>query len=172
MRKSLRMLALLLMLITSLTCGTMAVYTSSIDLTPLTIAAKRFVLGVNQGGQDEFDLKIGPGETVSYQFDVTNRNSSGDVSEVDMDLLIDADFSAIRSSLPNVEIALLLGSSKVATTDSSGALSYHSTSAFSASTAQELKFTLTFFWKDGDTPSSSSQVLPLTIYVKGVQHVS
>jgi len=171
MRKSLRFLVLLLMLITSLTCGTMAVYTSTIDLSPLTISAKRFVLGVNQGGQDEFDLKIGPGETVSYQFTVTNQDSSGNVSEVDMDLLVDADFSAILSGLPNVEIALLLNSSQVATTDSSGALSYHSSSIFSAYTAKELNFTLTFYWRDGDTPSSSSDVLPLTIYVKGVQHV-
>ena len=172
MKKSLRILVLLLMLITSLTCGTLAVYTSRIDLTPLAISAKRFVLGVNQGGQDEFDLRIGPGETVSYQFDVTNQNAGGNVSEVDMDLLIDADFSAIHATLPNVSIALLLNSTTVATADSSGSLSYHSASVFRASEAKELNFSLTFSWGAGDAPGSSSVVLPLTVYVKGVQHVS
>ena len=94
MRKSMRVLILILMLFTSLTAGTLAVYTSHVDLAPVTISAKRFVLGVNQGGQDEFDLKIGPGELISYQFVVTNEDSSGDTSEVDMDLQINADFSA------------------------------------------------------------------------------
>ncbi len=180
MKKSVRLLLLLLMLFTSLTCGTMAVYTSTIDLTPVVISAKRFVLGVNQGSQDEFDLRIGPGDLVSYQFDVTNQNANGDVSEVDMDLLIDADFSAIRASLPNVEIQLMLrtGSSniQVAAADASGILSYHSSSAFEASQAELMNFSLTFYWSDGDLPSSfingNSVVLPITVYVKGVQHVS
>ena len=180
MRKTLRVLFLLSMLFTSLTAGTLAVYTSRIDLSPVTVSAKRFVLGVNQGGQDEFDLRIGPGELVSYQFDVTNQGTGGEVSEVDMDLMIDADFTAIRASMPDVQISLLLrsGSSniEVATADSSGILSYHSTSAFSASVAQEMNFSLTFYWSDGDVSSSllegNSVVLPLTVYVKGVQHVS
>ena len=180
MRKTLRVLILLLMLFTSLTAGTLAVYTSRIDLSPVTISAKRFVLGVNQGGQDEFDLRIGPGELVSYQFDVTNQGTDGGVSEVDMDLMIDADFTAIRASLPDVEIKLLMnsgsGNIEVAAADSSGILSYHSSSAFSASAAKELNFSLTFYWSDGDVSSSliegNSVVLPLTVYVKGVQHVS
>lgn len=180
MRKAVRLLILFLMLVTSLTAGTLAVYTSRIDLAPVTISAKRFVLGVNQGGQDEFDLRIGPGELVSYQFDVTNQNSEGGVSEVDMDLQIEADFSAIRASLPNVEIQLMLRSGsnniQVASANSSGYLSYSSSSVFRANEAKELYFSLTFFWNDGDVPGSllegNAVVLPLTVYVKGVQHVS
>jgi len=180
MRKVVRLLILFLMLITSLTAGTLAVYTSRIDLAPVTISAKRFVLGVNQGGQDEFDLRIGPGELVSYQFDVTNQNSEGGVSEVDMDLQIEADFSAIRAGLPNVEIQLMLrtGSSniQVASANSAGMLSYSNTSIFRASAAKVLNFSLNFYWSDGDVPSSllegNAVVLPLTVYVKGVQHVS
>ncbi len=180
MRKTLRLLILTLILVTSMTAGTLAVYTSRIDLSPVAVSAKRFVLGVNQGEQDEFDLRIGPGELVSYQFDVTNQTTDGEVSEVDMELMIDADFSAIRTSLPDVQISLLLrsGSSniQVATADSSGILSYHNTSAFNASVAQEMNFSLTFYWGEGDISGSlldgNSVVLPLTVYVKGVQHVS
>ena len=164
MKKSVRLLLLLLMLFTSLTCGTLAVYTSRIDLTPVTISAKRFVLGVNQGSQDEFDLRIGPGDLVSYQFDVTNQNANGDVSEVDMDLLIDADFSAIRASLPNVEIQLMLrtGSSniQVASADSSGILSYHSSSAFEASQAELMNFSLTFTGATATFPARLSTGIP------------
>ncbi len=180
MRKPIRILLLLLMLVTSLTAGTLAVYTSRIDLAPVTISAKRFVLGVNQGGHGEFDLLIGPGELVSYQFIVTNENLNGEVSEVDMDLMINADFSAIRASLPNVEIKLLMQSggsdTQVAAANSAGLLSYQSTSLFRASQAQELHFSLTFYWGDGELPGSfldgNAVVLPVTVYVKGVQHVS
>ena len=174
MRKYTRVLILLLMLCTSLTAGTLAVYTSRIDLTPVTISAKRFVLGVDQGGQDEFDLRIGPGETVSYQFVVTNENASAEVSEVDMDLYISADFSNIRASMPSVGIQLLLNGSQVAAADSAGSLSYYGASVFQASQAKDLDFTLTFDWSggSGSAVDGNSVVLPLTIYVKGVQHVS
>lgn len=175
MRKSVRILILVLMLFTSLTAGTLAVYTSRIDLTPVTIAAKRFVLGVNQGGQDEFSLQIGPGELVSYQFVVTNENTDGEVSEVDMDLIINADFSQIRTNLPDIEINLMMGDQQVASADTSGSLSYSGTRLFSASQPKTVNFYLTFYWNDsgsGTLPTGSSPALPLTIYVKGVQHVS
>jgi len=163
------------MLVTSLTAGTLAVYTSRIDLSPVTISAKRFALGVNQGSQGEFDLRIGPGDLVSYQFIVTNENSNGDVSEVDMDLLIEADFSNIISSIPDVEIQLLMGDTQVASAGSSGSLSYRQSSFFHASTAKETVFSLTFYWPTGSSGSyttGDTTVLPLTVYVKGVQHVS
>ncbi len=176
MRKSMRILILVLMLFTSLTAGTLAVYTSRIDLAPVTIAAKRFVLGVNQGGQDEFSLQIGPGELISYQFIVTNENLSGEVSEVDMDLMINADFSQIRTKLPDIEIKLMLGDQQVAAVTDSGSLSYSGSQLFRASQAKTANFYLTFFWNDTANnttlPTGSSPALPLTIYVKGVQHVS
>ena len=175
MRKSIRVLILLLMLVTSLTAGTMAVYTSRIDLAPVTISAKRFALGVNQGGQDEFDLRIGPGEMVSYQFVVTNQTAGGNVSEVDMDLMVNADFSAITAALPDVEITLLLSDNQVASVGSSGSLSYQKSALFKASQPKEVRFSLNFFWRNGDIPAAlldgNAVVLPLTVYVKGVQHV-
>lgn len=176
MRKSVRILILVLMLFTSLTAGTLAVYTSRIDLAPVTIAAKRFVLGVNQGGQDEFSLQIGPGELISYQFVVTNENTDGEVSEVDMDLIISADFSAIRANLPDIEIDLAIGDQQVASVNASGSLSYTGTQLFKASQSKTVNFYLTFYWNDtsgsGTLPTGSNPALPLTIYVKGVQHVS
>lgn len=176
MRKSVRILILVLMLFTSLTAGTLAVYTSRIDLKPVKIAAKRFALGVNQGGQDEFTLQIGPGELVSYQFVVTNENANNEVSEVDMDLIINADFSQIHANLPDIDIKLLKGDIEVASADASGSLNYSDTRLFHASQPKTVNFYLTFYWNDtngsGTLPGSAGAALPLTIYVKGVQHVS
>lgn len=176
MRKSVRILILVLMLFTSMTAGTLAVYTSRIDLVPVTIAAKRFVLGVNQGGQDEFTLQIGPGELISYQFEVTNENADNEVSEVDMDLNINADFSQIRASLPDIEIKLMMGGQQVASVNASGSLSYSGNQLFHASQAKSVQFSLTFYWNDaqgsGTLFDGNSLALPLTIYVRGVQHVT
>ena len=180
MRKHLRFLVLFLMLITSMTAGTLAVYTSRIDLAPVPISAKRFVLDVNQGGQDEFDLRIGPGEMVSYQFAVTNETTGGAVSEVDMDLMISADLSSIIDAIPGMDITLSMQTGSeyttVASVGASGVLSFSSYSIFRASQASEISFSLRFFWNDDALSSgmidADAIVLPLTIYVKGVQHVS
>ncbi len=179
MKRTVRVLILTLMLVTSLSAGTLAIYSSTIDLAPVAVAAKRFVLGVNQGAQTEFDLKIGPGELVSYQFDVTNENTDGNVSEVDMDLLVEADFSAIRASLPDVEIRLMLRQNgqdvQVAQADAGGAISYRQASLFPASVATEKHFSLTFYWAGDTIPDAlltgNRIALPLTLYVKGVQHI-
>lgn len=180
MKRTIQALVLLLMLVTSLNAGTLAVYTSRVDLAPVTVAAKRFALGVNQGGQGEFDLKIGPGELVSYQFDVTNQTTDGHVSEVDMDVMIQADFSAILQSIPNMVVRLTrLGSAgdvTVAQADASGTLTYEGSRFFLADVGAEASFALTFYWDDGNgatsLPDGSRMTLPLTVYVKGVQHVA
>ena len=76
MRKSVRVLILMLMLFTSLTAGTLA----SIHKPYRSRACQNLRQAVRAGrqpgqDQDEFDLKIGPGELVSYQFAVTNENA-------------------------------------------------------------------------------------------------
>ena len=180
MKRTIQVLVLLLMLVTSLNAGTLAVYTNRVDLAPVTISAKRFVLGVNQGGQGEFDLKIGPGELVSYQFDVTNQTTDGHVSEVDMDVMIQADFSQILQNIPNMTIQLLrrgtAGDVTVAQADASGTLTYEGSRFFRANEGSETSFSLTFYWDDGNGTTAlldgSRMTMPLTVYVKGVQHVA
>ncbi|MFH1511815.1 MAG: hypothetical protein ABIG45_00525, partial [Bacillota bacterium] len=65
---------------------------------------------------------------------------------------------------------------QVAAADSSGTLSYQSASLFHASQPKELNFYLFFYWNDSELPGSfldgNAVVLPLTVYVRGVQHVS
>ena len=63
-RKALIITMLLLMIMTSLNAGTLAIYTSTVELKAVPITAKRFVLDVGRGSADEFDLWIAPGDTV------------------------------------------------------------------------------------------------------------
>ena len=179
MKRGIQIFILLLMVATSLNAGTLAIYTSTVDLDVLPVSAKRFALGVNEGGQSEFDLRIAPGELVSYNFDVSNTKVSGGVSEVDMDLLVQADFSAILNNIPGIKIQLLVygASSYELATDvgSDGILNYQMQNMFTANQQEEKQFSLTFYWENGERAhaliSGSRIILPLTLYVKGEQHV-
>ena len=179
MKRGLVVTMLLLMVLTSLNAGTLAVYTSTVDLAVLAVTAKRFALGVNQGSQSEFDLQIAPGELVSYNFDVSNTNREGQVSEVALDLLVEADFSSVYAALPGIRAHLLLytggGYDTVASCGADGKLSFSRQAAFAASEPGEKHFTLAFDWAESDAARAvvmgSRVVLPLALYVRGVQHV-
>ena len=179
MKRALVLTVLLLMIVTSLNAGTLAVYTSTVDLAVLPVSAKRFALGIDQGSTGEFDLQIAPGDLVSYHFDVSNADSEGRVGQVDMDILLEADFSAVYEALPGIQVQLLLqggsGSQQVAQCDSTGRLSYAQSAAFTASNAAEKQFTLAFSWADSQAARAvvmtGRAILPLSVYIRGVQHV-
>ena len=180
MKRSITILVLVLMVITSLNAGTLAIYTSTADVAALDVSAKRFVLDVDRGDQLELSLKVAPGERANYNFEVTNTNSDGNVSEVDMDMLISADFSAVTQAITGVEIELLQygvnGYVPVATVDANGQLTYRQDALFTASASRVERYSLTFFWPDGDAARamfySNRVTVPLAVYVKGVQHVA
>ena len=137
MRKALIITMLLLMFMTSLNAGTLAIYTSTVELKAVPIAAKRFVLDVGRGSADEFDLWIAPGDTVSYYINISNSSGEGRQSEVDMDLVIEADFSSVYQALPGILISLTEAGLQVGAADGSGRLSYSQSKAFTASVPDE-----------------------------------
>ena len=179
MKRALTVAMLLLMIVTSLSAGTLAVYTSTVDLAVLAVSAKRFSLQVGQGSQSEFDLKIGPGEMVNYYFDVANTNEEGSVAEVAMDLFIQGDFSAVYDAIPGISAQLLIysgdGYVQVSEAGGSGTLSYSKLPMFQAGKAEVEHFILSFQWEDGESArqliASQQIILPLTLYVRGTQHV-
>lgn len=175
MKRAMAVAILLLMVLTSLNAGTLAIYTSRVDLAPVTIIAKRFALGVNQGSAGEFDLHIAPGDMVSYTFSVSNTDSEGRTGEVDMDLHVEADFSGVYQALPGIRVTLVNDGVTVAQSDAQGRLSYSRSRAFLASAAHEATYSLAFEWPDSEAARAVGMTqrhnLPLSIYVRGVQHV-
>ncbi|WP_407314347.1 cellulose binding domain-containing protein [Desulfosporosinus sp. SB140] len=84
MKKTIFILALVLVMLSSIVAGTLAMYTVSIDnLAEGSVVAKEFVFV--GGGTDTFQqgLKIAPSETTQWQFNVKNYKDST-VSETDM----------------------------------------------------------------------------------------
>lgn len=86
MKRTLIIVALVLVITTSIIAGTLAMYTITIDdLAEGSVVAKEFVLKPGETNSFEENVKIAPGETEEWEFSV--RNYDGDiVTETDMDL--------------------------------------------------------------------------------------
>lgn len=97
MKKVLSIVALALVVSTSIISGTLAMYTTEIDaMAQGSTVAKEFIL--TEGSTDTFveNVKIAPSETLSWQFSV--KNFEGDiVSETAMDLEIELDVLAANA---------------------------------------------------------------------------
>ena len=171
MRRTIVMLLLGALILTGLTSGTLAVYTTSVDLAMNTVAAKRFYIGV--GNQDDFDIKLAPGEKQAYGFTVTNVDGNGFATEVNMDLTVGGNFSELVSALPGMVITLTENGRVLAST-ADGQLSYTESNAFQADSAQTRTFMLVFDWQPGDdvlqTLAQGRRVDGVTLYITGTQH--
>lgn len=106
MKKTLILVALILVVSTSILAGTLAMYTTNIDnLAQGNVVAKEFIL--TEGGTDTFltNVKIAPSETVNWQFSVKNYNGSI-ISETAMGL--DFDVKALAADGKTVIAPLVI----------------------------------------------------------------
>jgi len=90
MKRTLIIVALVLVISTSIIAGTLAMYTITIDdLAEGSVVAKEFVLEAGETVGFSDNVKIAPGETEEWQFSVKNYKGEGEdavVSETAMDL--------------------------------------------------------------------------------------
>lgn len=116
MKKAALVLVLILVMASSLTAGTLAMYTTRIDdLAQGTVVAKEFVF--TGEGSDSFaqNVKIAPEETVTWQFNV--KNYSGHiVTETDLyyKLTFDVHASAGKTAIAPLAVTVRDGSGNVA----------------------------------------------------------
>ncbi len=152
MKKILITLAFVLLLATSITAGTLAMYTTSIDnLAEGSVVAKEFVL--TEGGTDTFtkNVNIAPGETVNWQFSVKNYNGSI-VSETAMDLDFDVDVIAADGKTVIAPLDITVKNSAgdiVGTVTSNGKIAFGDEFNLSAN-GQEKTYTVSVNWKSND----------------------
>lgn len=152
MKKVLVIVALVLVLSTSIIAGTLAMYTTSIDnLATGSVVAKEFVLLEN--GTDTFveNVKIAPSETVNWQFSVKNYDGSV-VSETAMALDFDVNVAAPDGKTmidPLVVTVKDQDGNIVGTTTGSGAIQYDSEFALDAS-GQQKTYSVSVNWPSDD----------------------
>ncbi|AET67703.1 hypothetical protein Desor_2095 [Desulfosporosinus orientis DSM 765] len=148
MKKILMIIALALVLSTSVIAGTLAMYTTTIDnVAQGNVVAKEFVL--LKGGTDTFteNVKIAPAETVDWKFSV--KNYDGDiVSETGMDLNFDVDVMAEngKSVIAPLEVTVKNSDGDVVgSVTSSGKIQFNDEFALSTS-GQEKVYTVSVKW--------------------------
>lgn len=148
MKKVLLTIALVLVVSTSLIAGTLAMYTTTIDnLAEGSVAAKEFVL--TEGGTDSFvkDVKIAPGETVTWQFSVKNYDGQT-VSETAMALDMNVNVQATTGKSlvqPLTYTVTDQSGAVVGTATSSGLIKFSDEFALAAA-GQEKTYTVSVNW--------------------------
>ena len=104
-KKPLLFALLALAIVTSLTAGTLAVYTKSVDL-DTKVAVKKFAFTA-AGTKDSFNksISLAPKEKDSYSFTVSN-NDGRNVSEVDLNCIISIDVSDAIARMTGLTVTL------------------------------------------------------------------
>lgn len=152
-RKPLVLLALVLVIATSVVAGTLATYQINLDdYSSGEVAAKNFVL--TSAGDSSFatDVKIAPTESVSKTFTVANFDN-GVVTETDMDVAIAVALakSGEKSAIPELEAVVEKDGVEVGTstiTNGQGTISI--ADEFTASTEETHTYTVTVSWPAGE----------------------
>lgn len=152
MKKLMITFAFALLLATSITAGTLAMYTTSIDnLAEGSVVAKEFVL--KEGGTDTFikNVKIAPGETTDWKFSVKNYEGSV-VSETAMDLGFNIDVIAADGKQVIAPLEVTVKNSAgdiVGTATGSGKIVFGDEFKLAAD-GQEKIYTVSVKWKSND----------------------
>ncbi|MEG2187086.1 MAG: hypothetical protein RR085_07160 [Clostridia bacterium] len=178
-KKTLLMTLLVLAIVTALSAGTLAVYTSTVDVTTDDITAKTFFINAKKNEVKQFVAKMAPGEKISYAFDVSNAEG-GAVSEVPLivSTVLDVkdDFYKV---FPGAEITMRQNTNAETRV-------YSATSKPDAlvtkmplqAQAQTQSWILDIYWPaDGDNAAHTAQqgqisVSPIKISVTGTQDVA
>ncbi len=176
-KKKLLLILLALAIVTSLSAGTLAIYTKTVS-TSEKVQAKRFAFASTGTTSVSTDgIQLAPGETADYGFTVTNYNvdstgkKTGDAAEVPLQYQITVDWASALSgtassgqgNLENLTATLYQDGTKLTTTDTSGKLTYTS-EKIEENTATESDYVVKLTWQDKgsqdakDTEAGSSDV--------------
>ena len=103
--KKLLLVVLALAILTSLTAGTLAVYTKSVTLNG-QIEAKKFAFTATGGIEgDKKAINLAPTESMSYNFKLTNKDGTA-VAEVPMNYVISINFTDAAAKMPGLTAVL------------------------------------------------------------------
>ncbi len=164
MKKTLLIVALVLAITTSIIAGTMAYYTITFDeLVKGDVVAKEFILEGKNTSTHQESVKIAPGESQEWTFDIKNFKNEDVVTETDMDVTIDV-------TTPNTNAPLKIS----VTLDGKGISSGEKIDKlFKANVPETKTFTVTVEWPWGtandDIEFAGQDLGTLSVSVTGTQ---
>lgn len=175
-RKYLLLTFLALAIVTSLTAGTLAIYTSSKDIgdASANVQAKKYVFTAEKSTGYQESIKIAPTESQAYPFEVANFEGTS-ASEVPLDYTITATTANLFTTFPGLKVELFRdGTAEAIKAITTGDLSFtDGTMHFNAPTTlvpdnkATHKYRVVLTWiSDGTTSQNTTQT------AKGVGAVS
>ena len=172
-KKKLLLTLLALAIVTSVTAGTLAIYTKEVTL-HADVQIKKFAFAAVGNDSINKPIKLAPKESQAYNFDVTNfEGANGAASEVPLNYSISVKFEDANTKMPGLSATLYKGSELIKTT-TSGSLSYDDKTPAGDATTHSYK--LVIAWDgDGDHNTAGKNVPKtdgLNIIVNATQDTS
>ena len=152
MKKKLLLVFLALAIMTSLSAGTLAVYTRTVTDAE-QIVAKRFAFSASGSiAGDKAAIVLAPTESMQYNFTMANFDSAGGpVAEVPLTYSVSIDFKSAATAMPGLK-ATLYEDEKVLAESSNGVITYSTQSAADATFNHTYRVVLT--WADDGSSNS------------------
>jgi hypothetical protein len=186
-KKRFLLVLLTLAIITSLSAGTLAIYTTNDTPVSSTVQVKKFAFNAVGGDGSNATIKLAPTESNTYTFSVANFTTTA-TAEVPLDYTISIDYSAALTAMSGLTATLKYGTTAVQLTGTDGKYTFAvpSTAATTASSALTTfaanaqrtdSYSLVLTWANGDNTAqtsngqSSTGSYALNIKVTAVQHV-
>lgn len=153
MKKTLFMCALGLTIATSMVAGTMAIYTHQDELlndSGYQAMAKTFYINANSKAEIE-NMKLAPGESGTWGFEVTNKDANGNISEVDTDVIVSVEFGK-QTNWQDFAVSLIDQNGNVIAEErpTNGKAEFIDPALYKANTERTEAYTLEFKWLDKD----------------------
>ena len=174
-KKTLLLTLLALAIVTSITAGTLAVYTKSVTM-DATVEIKKFAFAA--AGKIEGDAKsinLAPKESQKFNFTVTNyEGKDGAPAEVPLDYTVSVNFADAAAKMPGLTATLYKGKDEVGTAVN-GIINY--TDETPAGTAEAHEYVLTVTWAGDDSDAQSTAGIKkeatsgLKVIVNATQHI-
>ena len=162
MKKKVFLVILALAILTSLTAGTLAVYTKTVTDTE-KIEAKRFAFSADgKIANDKTSINLAPTESMEYDFSIANVDSEGGpVAEVPLTFNVTIDYTQAAGQMPGLKATLYFKDEEVGVY-SNGKITYTANSA--AGKLYDEDFKVVVNWaddgsnNDGQTSAGKSKV--------------
>lgn len=149
-KKPLLFALLALAIVTSLTAGTLAVYTKSVSLAG-DVEVKKFAFNAKGGnGTQVAAVKLAPTQSQTTNFEVTNSEDGKTPAEVNLDYVITVDIRDTAAIMIGLKAELLDADGTVLAVDGSGQLFTYSSKLTAAATPEVDKYQVRLTWEDAD----------------------
>jgi len=155
-KKKLLLVLLTLAIVTSLSAGTLAVYTTQDTWTQGTVQIKKFAFAAAGNSGETTTVKLAPKEKTVYHFTVSNTENSV-TAEVPLKYTINVDYSGAKGAMTGLQATLKDDSTTLVDSNTTGSISYASTSSLPADTSTTRNYTLTLYWPDGDNTTQTTE---------------